>query len=135
MVAYAGAVTRYFVPLLLAVLLISACGKDDDDSAVVYQQPGEKITVVIGKRFAVELAANPTTGYSWQLASDPGGAVRLVDEDYTATGTQQPGSGGVQRFTFEGASAGSATLDFAYVRPWEKDAAPAQTASYPVTVT
>jgi inhibitor of cysteine peptidase len=101
----------------------------------VYQQPGEKITVVTGKRFAVDLAANPTTGYSWQLSADPGGAVRLVDQDYTATGPQQPGSGGMQRFTFEGAAAGSASLEFAYVRPWEKGAAPAQTAAFPVTVT
>ena len=41
---------------------------------------------------------------------------------------------GVQRFEFQGAAAGSITLTFNYLRPWEQGVAPAKTATFPVTV-
>jgi inhibitor of cysteine peptidase len=126
---------RLVAPLLLAALLLAACGRDSDDSVVVYQQPGESITVESGKRFAVELDANPTTGYTWQLTADPGGQVQLVGSEYTAAGTQLPGSGGTQRFTFQATATGTTSLAFGYVRPWETGVAPAKTATFPVKVT
>jgi inhibitor of cysteine peptidase len=127
--------TRFVAPLLLAALLLGACGRDDDDSVVIYQQPGESITVVTGKRFAVELEANPTTGYSWQLTAPPGDQVQLIDSDYTPAGPQQPGSGGTQRFTFQATATGTTSLAFGYVRPWETGVAPTKTATFPVKVT
>jgi inhibitor of cysteine peptidase len=127
--------TRFVAPLLLAALMLVACGRDDDDSVVVIQQPNESINIGVGQRFAVELAANPTTGYTWQLSAPPGDQVHLIDSDYAPTGPQQPGSGGMQRFTFEAVATGSTSLAFAYVRPWETGVAPAQTATYPVKVT
>jgi inhibitor of cysteine peptidase len=133
--AYAAGVTRLVWVIATACLVLAACGSDNDDSVVVYRQPGDTVSVSGGKRFMIELEANPTTGYTWQVSAAPGDQVRLVDQDYTPTGTQQPGSGGVQQFTFEARSAGSTTLAFDYVRPWEKDVAPAQTATFPVKVT
>ena len=47
----------------------------------------------------------------------------------------QPGAAGVQRFEFQGTAAGSTTLTFNYLRPWEQGTAPAKTATFPVTVT
>ena len=132
---YADAMTRLVAPLLLAALLLAACGREDDDSVIVIQQPSESISVGVGQRFAVELEANPTTGYTWQLSAPPGDQVHLVDSDFTPTGPQQPGSGGMQRFTFEAVASGSTSLAFGYVRPWETGVAPAQTATYPVKVT
>jgi inhibitor of cysteine peptidase len=127
-------VTRFVVPLLLATLLLVACGQDNDDSASVYQQSGESVAVGVGQHFAIELDSNPTTGYSWQLTAPPGSQVTLIDEDYTPTGPQTAGSGGVQRFTFEAAAAGTTSLAFGYVRPWETGVAPAKTATFPVKV-
>ncbi len=133
--AYAAAVTRLVGVLVLSLLVLAACGSDNDDSVAVYRQSGESIAVGSGKRFVIELDANPTTGYSWLLSAPPGDPVSLVDQDYTPTGPQQPGSGGVQQFTFEAKAAGTTTLAFEYVRPWEKDVAPTQTATFPVSVT
>jgi len=126
---------RLLATLMLVTLLVAACGKDDDDSVVVYRQAGQSITAGVGQRFAVELNANPTTGYSWQLTAPPGSQVRLIDEDYTPTAAEQVGGGGVQRFTFEATATGSTSLGFGYVRPWETGVAPAQTAAFPVKVT
>ncbi len=125
--------TRLVAPLVLAALLLVACGQDNDDSALVYRA-GESVAVGVGQHFSVELDSNPTTGYSWQLSAPPGAQVTLVDEDYTPAGPQTAGSGGVQRFTFEAAATGTTSLAFAYVRPWETGVAPAQTATFPVKV-
>jgi inhibitor of cysteine peptidase len=132
--AYAAAVTRLVGVLVVALLVLVACGSDNDDSVTVYRS-GDSVSAGNGSKFMIELEANPTTGYSWQLSAPPGDQVSLIDQDYTPTGQQQPGSGGVQQFTFEAKTAGKTTLAFDYVRPWEKDVAPAQTATFPVTVT
>jgi inhibitor of cysteine peptidase len=125
--------TRFVAPLVLATLLLVACGQDNDDSAAVYHS-GESVSVGVGQHFAIELDSNPTTGFSWQLSAPPGAQVTLIDEDYTPTGPQTAGSGGVQRFTFEAAATGTTSLAFAYVRPWETGVAPANTATFPVKV-
>jgi inhibitor of cysteine peptidase len=128
------------VVMLLAVLALTvvaaSCGDDDDGSGggEVYTQSGEAITVAVGEQFTIELAANPSTGYHWQLAQPTGDQVTLVDLDYEPEGEVRPGSSGVQRMVFEGVQAGSTTVSLVYVRPWEPDA-PAETAEFPVTVT
>jgi inhibitor of cysteine peptidase len=119
---------------MVALLVLAACGSDNDDDVTVFRQPGEAVDVGNGSKFMIELEANPTTGYSWQLSAPPGDQVSLVDQDYTQTGTQQPGSGGVQQFTFQAKATGSTSLAFDYLRPWEKDVAPAQTATFSVKV-
>jgi inhibitor of cysteine peptidase len=115
--------------------VLVACGNDNDDSVVnIYQQSGETISVGVGQHFAVQLAANPTTGFSWQLTADPGSQVQLLGHTYVAGTPQQPGSGGNELFTFQAVAAGSTTLAFGYSRPWETGVAPAQTAAFPVKV-
>jgi inhibitor of cysteine peptidase len=126
-------VRRILALLLLApALLLTACS--DDDSGKVYTQPGEAITVGEGGEFTIQLSSNPSTGYRWVLTEPPGEQVQLVDDDFEAKGSSQPGSGGVQRFVFRGVAKGSTTLQMGYVRPWEQGVAPTQTAEFPVTV-
>ena len=125
---------RLVAPVLLLSVLLAACGNDSDDSAIIYQQSGQTIAVGLGQHFAVQLDANPTTGYTWQLTADPGAAVKVVGHTYTPTPPQQPGSGGTELFTFQAVAAGTPTLAFGYVRPWETGVAPAQTATFPVKV-
>jgi inhibitor of cysteine peptidase len=123
------------LPFLL-VMAVAACGDDDrgGGGGNVYTQSGEQVTVKVGDEFTIELASTPSTGYSWQLAQDPGDQVRLVDHDYEAEEDAQPGSSGVQRFVFESMEVGTTQLTFSYVRPWETGVAPTDTAAFGVSV-
>ena len=124
------------LPVLL-VAVLTACGDDDEGGGgggTVYTQAGEQVSVRVGDEFTIELASTPSTGYSWELAEDPGDQVQLVDHDYEAEGDAQPGSSGVQRFVFEGMKVGTTQLTFSYVRPWETGVAPVDTAGFGVSV-
>ena len=97
-----------------------------------------RVQAVAGKEFAISLKSNPTTGYSWQLAKPAEAAVvKLVKSDYQAD-SHPPGMvgvGGKEVWTFTAVGPGKTVLDFKYVRAWEKDQPPAQTARYEVVVT
>jgi inhibitor of cysteine peptidase len=136
-IAYRTAVRRLLGLLVLPCLLLAACGDDDGGSSgggTVYDQSGEQVATEVGEKFTIELAANPSTGYTWQLSQAMGDQVTLVDSDYEPEGDVQPGSSGVQRFVFEGLKVGTTTLSFSYVRPWETGVAPTETVAFPVSV-
>jgi predicted secreted protein len=56
--------------------------------------------------------------------------------DYVAPASPpaEPGAPGTMTFRFRAATAGTATLEFAYRRPFEMNVAPAKTVRYDVTV-
>jgi inhibitor of cysteine peptidase len=94
------------------------------------------------KRITLELAGNPTTGYSWTYTMDREGIVREVSTEYRgASGSGNPntpgraGQGGVFVFVFEGLKPGTVELRFNYARPWESGVEPAETRTYVLTVT
>lgn len=105
-----------------------------DDGPVV-TEPGP-VELEVGGRATLELSANQTTGYQWELAAEPDGAVvTVVSDTYVAAESDAMGAGGMQRVVVEGVAAGTTTLELRYVRPWETDAEPADTATYQLTVT
>lgn len=106
------------------------------DGGTVYTASGP-IALAVGEQATIELAANATTGYTWELAADPdANIVAIVSDTYTATPVDSGvvGSGGSQRVVIRGVAAGTATIELRYVRPWESDQSGAETASFPVTV-
>src|SRR5436190_21347395 len=73
--------------------------------------PNNLVTVNPGDRFTLGLAANRTTGYSWQLAQPPDASVaQLVGSSYEAPTAAQPGAGGKECWTFNAAAAGTTQL-------------------------
>jgi inhibitor of cysteine peptidase len=97
-------------------------------------EPGP-VTLEVGGQVTLELQANPTTGYSWELTEAPDTAVvRVVSDDHVRPAEPIPGAGGLQRIVVEGVATGTARLDFGYRRPWETDTPPAETASFDFTV-
>jgi len=150
---------RRTLPLLAVALLglggLAACGDDSSSGSsstttstpssstpssvpagggAVVTEPGP-VEVGVGQQVTLELASNPTTGYSWELTSAPDTAVvRIVSDTYVPPDAQIPGAGGVQRIVVEGVAAGEATLDLGYRRPWEADVPPSETASFDITV-
>jgi inhibitor of cysteine peptidase len=91
--------------------------------------------VKVGKMFTVTLESNASTGYSWEIAEPLDETkVKLVESLYNAAKTDRVGAAGVELWVFKAVGAGETTISMKYVRPWEKDAAPAETATFAVTI-
>jgi inhibitor of cysteine peptidase len=95
----------------------------------------EQFNVAVGQEFTVTLASNATTGYHWELAAPLDEAVvKLVNSEYRTPETSALGAPGQEIWTFQAVGQGRTVIDLKYVRPWEKDVAPVETASYEVAV-
>lgn len=119
---------------------LTACGSSDDGSGAARSdraraevfEPGDDITVAPGERFVIALTSNPSTGYSW--SAEPNANAEFLRSGQVP-GPKRPGAPGTQRLTFLATAPGSSTLVLEYVRPWEFGVPPAQTESFPLTVT
>ena len=60
--------------------------------------------------------------------------IRVVSDTYEGADSNVVGSGGTQEVVIEGTGAGTTTFELRYVRPWEDGVAPAETATFDVTV-
>ncbi len=98
-----------------------------------YTDPSRVIRVKPGDKFVVSLDANATTGYSWQ-APERTSCVSLNSHRYEAPQSRMTGAGGREHFEFTARSQGKETLVFRYLRPWEKNTAPAKTEAFTVEV-
>ena len=93
-----------------------------------YPGSGEMVAVNAGRRFAIRLRSNPTTGYGWQLAKPlDGKIVAQVTNDYVHAHTGRIGAGGHEVWIFKAVGQGQTEISLKYVRSWEKDRPPAQT--------
>jgi len=95
---------------------------------VIARPAGETIEVTVGQNFVISLESNPSTGYSWELATPLPAWLALIGSEYIPTPIDPPmvGSGGIEEWTFRANAGGMATLTFEYRRPWEKDQPPAK---------
>jgi len=124
-------VVRGALALLAVGVLLAATGCA---SKKVYREGTSTITGRPGDFATIELAADPSTGFSWMLVghADPR-IVTLIDSDYEQAKSSAAGAPGYQRWTFRFGSPGSATLTFGYGRTWAN--APAEKATmFTVTV-
>ena len=60
--------------------------------------------------------------------------MRLVDTEYRGSETKLAGAGGEETWTFNAVGKGKASILMKYVRPWEKNAAPAKCLVFAVHV-
>lgn len=84
-----------------------------------YTVADKNITAKVGETFVIELEANPTTGYQWSITGPLSPAVQKVSNTYVAsktTSTAVVGSGGVEKWTFKGVSAGDALIQMEYLQ-------------------
>ena len=74
----------------------------------------------LGRDLEVELAANPTTGYTWRLDTGNAPLLQLKSRRYqssTLPGSEpRYGAGGKECFVFEAVSVGTAQMHFEYRR-------------------
>jgi predicted secreted protein len=80
---------------------------------------GTTVTEVQGSMFAVSLAENPTTGYSWNATISQG--LELIDETYeeNAHAPGMVGVGGTHWWILRASTPGTQEFSAAYIRPWE----------------
>jgi predicted secreted protein len=101
---------------------------------------GKARAALVGQLIAIDLEGNPTTGYQWVLADIDGeavrqlGGVKFVAPREAPAERAQVGAGGMFQATFEAVKVGKAAIRMAYLRPWEKDKAPAKTFSVTIEV-
>jgi predicted secreted protein len=112
----------------------SADAPSNAEKSVTLEDDGKSITLARGATFAVKLAAQSGTGYSWAVTKVDGAAVTAVGHKETEGTPQMPGAPMREVFRFTAAAAGTATVELALRRPWEKDVAPARTFHVSVTV-
>lgn len=84
-----------------------------------YADPIAAIQVAVGDRFAIELAGNPTTGYTWQIHVDSQ-HLELLSQEFEPGG-EGVGAGGQEVFRFRVLAAGETEIACEYRRPWDKE--------------
>ncbi|MCC7165668.1 MAG: protease inhibitor I42 family protein [Anaerolineae bacterium] len=108
------------------------------DHTLTASDNGSTVDMAVGDTLQVELPTNPSTGYSWKVASNnasvlvPLGAAQF---DLKAQTTPMPGAGGTQTFHFQAVGKGQTPLTLVYVRPWETSITPTPNDTWTVQVT
>jgi predicted secreted protein len=81
-----------------------------------FDDPAHAICVGVDEVFAVVLAGNPTTGYTWQ-AGFQAECLSLIEQTFEL-GREGAGAGGREVFRFRPVASGETQIDFVYQRPW-----------------
>lgn len=122
------------------IILLAIAGLLTAPLAAAEEKAEPVIAATAGQEFSISLESNRTTGYGWQLANPlDETVVTSVKNEYrearqTPGATPMVGVGGKEVWTFRAVKAGKTTIEFKYVRPWEKDQPPAQIRSIPVVI-
>jgi inhibitor of cysteine peptidase len=125
---------RRWLALVAAAALLGACG--DDGGTTVELDATDSLSDVsldVGDQLAVELEANPTTGYSWELGPLPDG-LQLVSSEFEEPGGSLVGAPGMQLFVFDVVGPGSGILRFEYVRVFDDPVIAEQIVEYVLTI-
>jgi inhibitor of cysteine peptidase len=92
------------------------------------------ISVAKGSYVLIELAANPTTGYSWSTKGfSRAGVAQVLGSDYVPPTSHLLGAGGTCFYLLKALGTGTTTLTLAYARSF--DSGGATTQRFVITVT
>jgi inhibitor of cysteine peptidase len=137
---------RSWLVLVALSLMIVACSGDDDAGAggasnasggprqipITASDGGTIIGASVGDELIVDLAGNPSTGYSWVNESEATGVLVAKGEPEFISDSELIGASGTMRCRFDAVEPGTARLELAYRRPWEENVEPE--ARFSVTV-
>lgn len=136
----------FVVGIVAAAVMVAGCtsGGDPPPSLrVTAETPlllnkstnGSTIAVPLNTTLTLELAENPSTGYSWNLTVTPG--LRVDFDEYVPGAANAPvvGAGGIHRWELTAVAPGLQEIAGVYARPWENATADATTYSVEISVT
>lgn len=116
--------------LVLATLLFAACGSDADpaDGARTFDltaaDAGTTLSVRPGDEVVVTLESNATTGYAWQMETEPASEILdLVKSEYVAPDTELVGAGGEEVWRFVATGEGTTDVALRYARSFSGETA------------
>ncbi len=116
-----------YVWMSLLLPLLAGCGVFSNAPATVLNEKnnGETIVAAVGEEIAIVLAANPTTGYQWELfnpSTNASGApvLKLESKEFTPPSGNLVGAPGEIRFQLKALAPGEAIVSCYYFRPWEE---------------
>jgi len=97
---------------------------------------GKDITMTAGDTLTITLESNITTGYSWNENSNIGDntVIQQTDHKYQPPAVTIPGAGGNEIWNLKALKVGKSTISMEYRRPFEPNAAPANTFTLTVIV-
>jgi inhibitor of cysteine peptidase len=127
---------RLLWAIFAGMILIGGCAqRPAEDRVSAGSVSGDAaLRVKAGQSFTIVLASNPTTGYRWTLARSPGANVVTSEGSrYIPPSSSIPGKGGREEWKFKAQRPGQTTLEFHYLRPWEKGEA-VKRVTYTITV-
>jgi inhibitor of cysteine peptidase len=84
-----------------------------------FDKTTQVIQVGLGQTFAIALAGNPTTGYTWQAEVD-GQYLQRLGQEFEPHG-QGVGAGGLEVLRFRALQTGETEITCGYKRPWETE--------------
>ncbi len=122
----------WILPLFLG--LLAGCGPKD--SNLTEANNGQPTTLYVGGKVVIELPANPTTGYTWDVGEVDTNILKQVGKtEYNSSSSNPvPGQGGTQTLRFQAIAPGKTTLKLIYHRPFESNTPPIQIYTIPVIV-
>lgn len=111
-------------------------GKDTElPERVDSQITAGTILATARENFVITLNSNMTTGYHWELAKPlDKNRLELVGSKYIEPSTKLIGAGGKEVWTFKALKTGKATVFLKYIRPWEKNVAPAREKTFNIII-
>lgn len=112
----------------------AAAPSASSESSATLDDDGKSFTVARGATFAIKLAAQSGTGYTWAVTKVDGAALTPTGHKETDGTPQTPGAPTREVFRFTAAASGTARVELALRRPWETGTAPARTFHVDVTV-
>jgi len=98
---------------------------------------GTTVSAILKTVVVICLPGNATTGYRWQIADTGSGALKQLGQDEYFARPRPPrwaGGGGTFVFKFQAVNSATANVKLVYVRPWEKNKAPAKTFTVTIKV-
>lgn len=118
---------------LAVMLLTAACTSTPSEMTVTEANNGQAVQVNSGQTLTVNLEANPSTGYSWEVSAINANILQQAGDPEFKSDSTLVGAAGKQLLHFKVLAKGEGKLELVYHRPWEKDKPPERTFSINVT--
>ncbi len=129
---------KRLVALAFVLGLLTACTDTPNTIDLDSANNGVSLETTVGQTINVTLDSNITTGYKWNLVTEPDAAVlKLLSSQYVAPAASNPpvvGAGGKEVWKFQTTGRGTTSLKLAYSRPFEPHTPPAKEFSATVVV-